>query len=94
MKIKKRICYFLLVEILLFSSDGFIEILIHELKNQRQSSSRFIIKNFYELDDVGMRGDFPKCLNFLESLDLLDGIKMVFHTFDGNKIAMFQRLCF
>ena len=59
------------------------------LHNER-NTWRFVIECFDHLDNVFMGGEDVKSLNLLEFFDFLKGIKLFFHTLDGNMFSCFE----
>jgi hypothetical protein len=59
-----------LVKVVSAALNSFVHVHVHELKNQGQSASGFVIENFVQRDDIGVRRKSFKSLNFSQVVDL------------------------
>ena len=69
-----------------------IDIHVHELKDECESSRRLVIEHFQEFDDVAVRRESPQRLDFAEVVHLVERIEMVFHAFYGDVFPVFDAL--
>ena len=53
-----------------------------------------LLQNFIELDYLRMRTQPPQRLDFPEVVDLLDGVKVVFHALDCHVLGSLDALRF
>ena len=68
------------------SLDQFVDVAIHQLKDERQPSCGLVKQHLVQLDNVRVRAQSPQGLNFAQRVDLLDGLKDVLHALDGHKL--------
>jgi hypothetical protein len=72
--------------------DGVVHVHVHELEDQSQSTSGFIVEHLIELDDLGVRTQSSESLDLPEVVDLLDGVEVVLHALDGDVLARLDAL--
>jgi len=60
------------------------------LREVRQK--KYLLKDFVQLDDLGVRAETPECLDFSKVVYLLNCVEVVLHAFDGNVFASLDGL--
>lgn len=86
--------HFAFWDVILATIDGVIQVTIHQLENEGQTPSWFIVQHLVEADDVWVRGQSLESLNFSQVLDLFNRMEVIFHALDGNVFSGLDRLSF
>ena len=81
-------------EVVRAAFDGLVHVHFHEFENQRETAGGFVIEDFEEVDDVGVRGETLEGLDFSEFFHLFQRVEVIFHAFEGDVFSAGDRLGF
>ncbi len=70
----------------------FVQVHVHELEDQGQSSGGLVIEHLLQLDDVREGREFPQGLDLAEVVHLLDRVEVVLHALDGHVLPCLDAL--
>jgi len=74
--------------------DGFIHVIVHQLKYQGEPPCGFIVENFMQSDDIWVGRKPFQSLDLSQVVDLIYVVEVRFHAFYGHILPSLNRLSF